>query len=268
MPKKMAKLDESPDFRPFKFRIQAFTNAFVEEVSYNPPLLSQFARLTSPDVSQLQRLGVLEEALSTKKIKSYLWTQNLISRYNDDGKKAKSKGNHIWMVNAKKLPDGSWVFKQFQRRILPVPAPSALPGSIYVWKPRVWDPQASTAGLKVEYTSPMGSLPSWLSWEGGVLTGKPEIGDRDAQVNVFASVSVSCLIRWASISVMRTDTATLPSLSSRIRTASNTNYSPTLMLKLSVQLGPARAYLRLSHWVYSATMLCRSILCPPTLDST
>jgi hypothetical protein len=32
MPKKMAKLDESPDFRPFKFRIQAFTNAFAEEV--------------------------------------------------------------------------------------------------------------------------------------------------------------------------------------------------------------------------------------------
>jgi hypothetical protein len=32
MPKKMARLDESPDFRPFKFRIQAFTNAFHEEV--------------------------------------------------------------------------------------------------------------------------------------------------------------------------------------------------------------------------------------------
>ena len=32
MAKKMARLDESPDFRPFKFRIQAFTNAFLEEV--------------------------------------------------------------------------------------------------------------------------------------------------------------------------------------------------------------------------------------------
>jgi hypothetical protein len=28
----MQRLDESPDFRPFKFRIQAFTNAFLEEV--------------------------------------------------------------------------------------------------------------------------------------------------------------------------------------------------------------------------------------------
>lgn len=36
MPKKMAKLDESPDFRPFKFRIQAFTNAFAEEVRLEP----------------------------------------------------------------------------------------------------------------------------------------------------------------------------------------------------------------------------------------
>lgn len=35
MAKKMQRLDESPDFRPFKFRIQAFTNAFLEEVT--PP---------------------------------------------------------------------------------------------------------------------------------------------------------------------------------------------------------------------------------------
>lgn len=33
MPKKMQKLDESTDYRPFKFRIQAFTNAFAEDVS-------------------------------------------------------------------------------------------------------------------------------------------------------------------------------------------------------------------------------------------
>ena len=32
MAKKMQRLDESLEFRPFKFRIQAFTNAFLEEV--------------------------------------------------------------------------------------------------------------------------------------------------------------------------------------------------------------------------------------------
>jgi hypothetical protein len=31
--KKMQRLDESPDYRPFHFRIQAFTLAFLEEVS-------------------------------------------------------------------------------------------------------------------------------------------------------------------------------------------------------------------------------------------
>ena len=35
MAKKMQRLDESPDFRPFKFRIQAFTNAFLEEVNHS-----------------------------------------------------------------------------------------------------------------------------------------------------------------------------------------------------------------------------------------
>ncbi|KDQ61001.1 hypothetical protein JAAARDRAFT_569526 [Jaapia argillacea MUCL 33604] len=43
MAKKMQRLDESPDFRPFKFRIQAFTNAFLEEVSFPPVgLMVQF----------------------------------------------------------------------------------------------------------------------------------------------------------------------------------------------------------------------------------
>ena len=36
MAKKMQRLDESPDFRPFKFRIQAFTHAFLEEVRRFP----------------------------------------------------------------------------------------------------------------------------------------------------------------------------------------------------------------------------------------
>jgi hypothetical protein len=38
MAKKMQRLDESPDYRPFKFRIQAFTNAFLEEVCANAML--------------------------------------------------------------------------------------------------------------------------------------------------------------------------------------------------------------------------------------
>ncbi|KAG6331577.1 hypothetical protein ID866_7509, partial [Astraeus odoratus] len=71
MAKKMQRLDESPDFRPFKFRIQAFTNAFLEE---------------------LAKQGYPEEKIPMKKIRNYLWNQPYISRFNEEGKKTKSKG--------------------------------------------------------------------------------------------------------------------------------------------------------------------------------
>ncbi|KAJ7273331.1 hypothetical protein C8J57DRAFT_1715557 [Mycena rebaudengoi] len=96
MPKKMQKLDESTDFRPFKFRIQAFTAAFLEA---------------------LAEQGYPEEKIPMKKVRNFLWRQPLILRFNEDGKKAKSKGNHIWNVEAKKLGEGSWEFRPFHRKI-------------------------------------------------------------------------------------------------------------------------------------------------------
>ncbi|WVQ74499.1 hypothetical protein IAR50_004100 [Cryptococcus sp. DSM 104548] len=154
MPKKMQKLDESTDYRPFKFRIQAFTNAFAEN---------------------LQQRGITEEIMSIKKIKNYLWRQNLISRFNPDGKKAKSKGNHIWNVDAKKLPGGGWVFRPFQRRIIGQPSNFALAGQRYEWEPRIWDPQAASDTLRPTFSSPPGSLPNWLRWEAGAkLVGVPD----------------------------------------------------------------------------------------------
>jgi hypothetical protein len=109
---------------------------------------------------QLQRKGILEETLPAKKIKSYLWNQRLISRFNDDGKKSKSKGNHIWNVDAKRLPDGQWIFRPFQRKIhLPEPL-HAWYGSKFAWQPKVWDPQASTSNLKVDWR--FEGLPPWL----------------------------------------------------------------------------------------------------------
>ncbi|ODN97358.1 hypothetical protein L198_03921 [Cryptococcus wingfieldii CBS 7118] len=154
MPKKMQKLDESTDYRPFKFRIQAFTNAFADN---------------------LQQRGITEEIMSIKKIKNYLWRQNLISRFNPDGKKAKSKGNHIWNVDAKKLPGGGWVFRPFQRRIIGQPSNFALAGQRYEWEPRIWDPQAASETLRPTFSSPTGSLPSWLRWESGAkLVGVPD----------------------------------------------------------------------------------------------
>ena len=56
MAKKMQRLDESPDFRPFKFRIQAFTNAFLEEVRAFAGLVRVFSNRVflacSPGISR------------------------------------------------------------------------------------------------------------------------------------------------------------------------------------------------------------------------
>ncbi|KAF9454647.1 hypothetical protein P691DRAFT_806814 [Macrolepiota fuliginosa MF-IS2] len=150
MAKKMQRLDESPDFRPFKFRIQAFTLAFLEE---------------------LARQGYPEEKIPMKKIRNYLWRQPHILRFNEDGKKAKSKGNHIWNIEAKKAGDGKWEFRPFHRRLAGTPPSVAYCGLRWSWTPRIWDPQASWQNVPVTYTSP--NLPSWLSWKDDVLSGIP-----------------------------------------------------------------------------------------------
>ena len=69
MAKKMQRLDESPDFRPFKFRIQAFTNAFLEEVrtlDLSPPSASWHS--TPYVIAQLARQGFPEEKIPMKKV--------------------------------------------------------------------------------------------------------------------------------------------------------------------------------------------------------
>lgn len=163
MPKKMARLDESPDFRPFKFRIQAFTNAF------------QAAAI---------RAGLGDDECSIKRIKQFLWTQPYISRFNEDGKKAKSKGNHIWNIEAKKLPDGQWEFRAFTPRITGETSKVAYVNEEWTWHLRVWDPQAASNSIKVVYS--INSLPSWIRWDDAakVLTGIPESTSQGGEVSV------------------------------------------------------------------------------------
>ncbi|KAG0699648.1 hypothetical protein DFH29DRAFT_808728 [Suillus ampliporus] len=163
MAKKMQRLDESPDFRPFKFRIQAFTNAFLEE---------------------LAKQGYPEEKIPMKKIRNYLWNQPYISRFNEDGKKTKSKGNHIWNIDARKNPDGSWTFRPFHRKVAGSPPGVAYVGLRWSWAPRIWDPQASRSNLIVTYSSP--SLPSWLFWDDDVLSGTPPPDAESCDITVVA----------------------------------------------------------------------------------
>lgn len=84
MAKKMQRLEASNEFRPFKFRIQAFTNAFHDS---------------------LVQSGLTEDILPLRKVKIYLWRHRYISRFNEDGKKQKSKGNHVWNIEARKIMD-------------------------------------------------------------------------------------------------------------------------------------------------------------------
>ncbi|EJD02419.1 uncharacterized protein FOMMEDRAFT_21137 [Fomitiporia mediterranea MF3/22] len=163
MAKKMQRLDESPDFRPFKFRIQAFTNGFLEE---------------------LARQGFPEEKIAMKKVRNYLWTQPYISRFNEDGKKAKSKGNHIWNIDAKKKAEGGWEFRPFRRKLAGAPPSVAYIGLRWSWMPRIWDPQASRANIQVQYSSP--NLPPWLSWRDGQLQGIPPPDAQSCEVTVEA----------------------------------------------------------------------------------
>ncbi|EJD41034.1 hypothetical protein AURDEDRAFT_115593 [Auricularia subglabra TFB-10046 SS5] len=176
MAKKMQRLDESPDYRPFRFRIQAFTNGFLD---------------------LLAKRGYPEDKLPTKKVRHYLWTHPYISRYNEEGKKTKSKGNHIWSVEARRVQShetraptepggGVWTFRKFERRIAGSPPGVAYVGVRWAWAPRVWDPQAPRVGGEVTWSSPPEGLLGWLKWKGGEICGVPREGDQGGEVVVRA----------------------------------------------------------------------------------
>lgn len=59
----------------------------------------------------------------------------------------------------------------------------------YEWSPKIWDPQASSSSIKAEFSSPPGSLPSWLSWEGDKLVGVPGPSSTGGEFIVQAKVS-------------------------------------------------------------------------------
>lgn len=125
---------------------------------------------------------------SIGQIRNYLWRQPHILRFNEDGKKAKSKGNHIWNIEAKKTGDGQWEFRPFHRKLAGTPPSVAYCGLRWSWTPRIWDPQACWQNVPVTYSSP--NLPSWLSWKDEVLSGTPPPDAENCSVTVDAKVSV------------------------------------------------------------------------------
>ncbi|KAF9359239.1 hypothetical protein BGX34_008475 [Mortierella sp. NVP85] len=195
MAKKMQRLEASTDFRPFKFRIQAFTNAFHDDLIEN---------------------GLSEDILPLRKVKVYLWKHRYISRFNEDGKKQKSKGNHVWNIEARKIhptPGGGnnnnntngnsrngsheqngndvkgpsspkqWEFREYSSRIAGQIIKFARVGVPYVYSPRIWD--AQMACPTAEFTSPW--LPPWLKWHNGELKGIPGPEDESCEITVKAT---------------------------------------------------------------------------------
>ncbi|KAG0078380.1 hypothetical protein BGZ93_003467, partial [Podila epicladia] len=200
MAKKMQRLEASTEFRPFKFRIQAFTNAFHDSLIEH---------------------GLTEDILPLRKIKVYLWKHRYISRFNEDGKKQKSKGNHVWNIEARKifptvtastpstpnlvsgdvdiktdLPPGTsgpthtnnsttpirWEFREYTSRIAGQIIKFARVGIPYVYTPKIWDAQMSSPAAK--FSSPW--LPQWLRWHKGELKGVPTAEDRSCTITVVA----------------------------------------------------------------------------------
>ena len=93
----------------------------------------------------------------------YLWQHPLVCRYNADGRKSKSKGNHVWSVDGRKTADGDVEFRPFERKIV-LPRNGILeagPGEPLNWTAHVFDPHTA---LAADFSSPPESLPDWLEW--------------------------------------------------------------------------------------------------------
>lgn len=82
----------------------------------------------------------METAYAATQIKHYLWNQPLISRFNDEGKKTKSKGNHVWSVEARYIDVGHYEYRPPPPKIVPIPT-TAAPGVPFSWTPKVLDSQ-------------------------------------------------------------------------------------------------------------------------------
>ncbi|KAJ2041306.1 hypothetical protein H4S04_007710 [Coemansia sp. S16] len=162
MAKKLEKLEQCTEYRTFRFRIQAFSNGYREFIE--------------------REASMTEQVVSKQQLRNYLHQQRYISRYNEDGKKAKSKGHHVWNVEAKKISRNTWWFKEFMRRIA-TPPPKAVVGVPYEWTPTIWDPQVKAP--KVYFTSEW--LPGWLRWDNNTLRGMPTADAVDCGIVVIAS---------------------------------------------------------------------------------
>jgi hypothetical protein len=132
--KRIQALEQQHKFLPFRLRIHSFSNLFQDCV---------------------RQAGYDEGRVSARQLKQFLWTQRYINiyimissftiryikRFTEDGKKLKSHGHHVWMVEARRdVSNGFWIFREYERCISNEPPPAYV-GSPWTYAPKVWDPQ-------------------------------------------------------------------------------------------------------------------------------
>jgi hypothetical protein len=105
--------------------------------------------------------------------------------YDDTGKRKRVQNHHVLTVDAMKQADGRWSFRPFNRRLIGRLLPVAYVGLQWLFAPRVLDPHQGFLDDAV-FSSP--SLPGWLAWENGALSGIPPENTPDCDVIVEASV--------------------------------------------------------------------------------
>jgi hypothetical protein len=136
-PRKQQKVNALPltSWRPIKLRIQAFTSAFQEELAKTLAAGMNLAR----------------HEVSVKRVREYLWTRDLIARYNPSGRKAKSRGSHVWCVEARRRaddPNAEWEFRPWKRKIQVVrESLVGAWGQLMRLPVKVWDPQVQYEGV-------------------------------------------------------------------------------------------------------------------------
>lgn len=181
MAKKMAKLDEERAFRPFKFRIQPFTNSFQDAC---------------------RDLGLNEAETAPKLIKQFLWNQPLISRFNDEGKKTKSRGNHVWSIEARIIAPGHYEFRPPPPKIVPLPA-TAAPKIYWHWCPKVLDSSCQGPPMSASFSCP--NLPDWLEFRDDILEGTPPIDATSIMLDIVAEYAGHKLVQTFTVAVVAED---------------------------------------------------------------
>lgn len=143
------------EFRITRIRIRAFTMAFQAHL------------LT---IIHSENKGMNLKDVNLRRIRDILTIQNFMSKHNVSGRKAKSKGSHVWIINARPneppKSDGTvrnWEIIPWQRRIMPSDRESlsAKRSQPYSFKPQIWDPNLNEVNAKYIFNN---NLPSFLQW--------------------------------------------------------------------------------------------------------